>query len=233
MNDNALHELMGREADEAPFGDRDDLRRGKARLRRHRAVLGAGGTGLAAVALVAASAIMPSDLRGDSEPAPSEGPAVAVTRNADGSVTAKIYELKDAAALERQLERHGVPTAASYAPPGMECDQRRFTPSANEYDVIKEIAFYGGETGVIGEDGENWYQITVLPDELRPGQTVVVHVADLQMAPVDGGGVGMWSDASVAQGPVKPCKLVEDDDFTPPRPRFPHYHRPMVTAPNS
>jgi hypothetical protein len=63
MNDNALHELMRREADEAPLGDGDDLRRGKARLRRHRAV--AGGTGLAAVALAATvisgSVSMPGD----------------------------------------------------------------------------------------------------------------------------------------------------------------------------
>jgi|SRR5918996_755673 hypothetical protein len=226
MNDDALHELMRREADRAPLGDGGDLRRGRARLRRHRAIVGAGGTGLAAVAVIAASAIVPGGLRGDSESTPSDEPAFAVMRNPDGSVTAKIYELKDAAALEHQLERHGVPTVASYAPPGMECDQRRFTPAANEYDVIEEIAFYGGESGVIGEDGESWYQLTVAPDELRPGQTVVVHVADIQMAPVDGGGVGMWSDASVAQGPVEPCKLVEDDDFTPPQPWFPHYHDP-------
>jgi hypothetical protein len=63
MNDNALHELMRREADQAPFGDGDDLRRGKARLRRHRLV--AGGTGLAAVALAATvisgSVSMPGD----------------------------------------------------------------------------------------------------------------------------------------------------------------------------
>ena len=51
MNDNALHELMRREADQAPFGDGNDLRRGRARLRRHRLV--AGGTGLAAAALAA------------------------------------------------------------------------------------------------------------------------------------------------------------------------------------
>jgi len=51
MNDNALHELMRHEADQAPHGDGDDLRRGRSRLRRHRLV--AGGTGLAAVALAA------------------------------------------------------------------------------------------------------------------------------------------------------------------------------------
>jgi len=51
MNDNALHELMRREADQAPLGDGNDLRRGRARLRRHRLV--AGGIGLAAAALAA------------------------------------------------------------------------------------------------------------------------------------------------------------------------------------
>jgi hypothetical protein len=52
MSDDAIYELMRREADRAPIGDGDDLRRGRARLRRHRLVVG--GTGFASLALAAA-----------------------------------------------------------------------------------------------------------------------------------------------------------------------------------
>jgi hypothetical protein len=51
MNDDEIYELMRREADRAPMGDRDDLRRGRARLRRRRLVTG--GSGVASVALAA------------------------------------------------------------------------------------------------------------------------------------------------------------------------------------
>ena len=47
-----LYDLMRREADHAPIGDRNDLRRGRARLRRRRVFTG--GTGVAGLALAAA-----------------------------------------------------------------------------------------------------------------------------------------------------------------------------------
>jgi len=71
MNDNALHELMRREADQAPLGDGDDLRRGRARLRRHRLV--AGGTGLAAAALAATVIGGAISMAGDGTVPPSHG----------------------------------------------------------------------------------------------------------------------------------------------------------------
>jgi hypothetical protein len=216
MNDNALHELMRREADRAPLGDGDDLRRGTARLRRHRAIVGAGGTGLAAVALVAGSAILPNPIgQSDLQPAPNNLPAAGVTHNADGTITATVRYIKDVADLETQLGQQGVPTDAVFSRAGKVCEQPRFTPAPNEGAVVKGIDFHGGEGG-------EWFGITIDPDALRPGQTLVIQTARSQLGPVDGGGASSWGDASVAKGAVEPCHQVANRGSGPPP--FPHYH---------
>lgn len=84
MNDD-LYELMRREADQAPIGDRHDVRRGRARLRRRR--LFTGGTGVAGVALAAA-------LVGGYIPVPGQG-ADSGPASTAGSTHRDLEELAD------------------------------------------------------------------------------------------------------------------------------------------
>jgi hypothetical protein len=61
-----------------------------------------------------------------------------------------------------------------------------------------------------------WIEAYVYPDRLQPGQTVVIQAGLSQLKPVDGGGQARWVATAVADGPVKPCRLVPDEDGLPP-----------------
>jgi hypothetical protein len=215
MNDNALHELMRREAGQAPLGDGDDLRRGRRRLRRHRAIVGAGSTGLAAVTLVAGSAILPSPIgHSDLQPAPSSGPAVAVSQSADGTVTGAVQRPSDLEKLESGIKALGIPIEIDVAPPDKECEQPRFRHATGVHGAV---SFSLGDPDAVEDVGhEVPTAVYVHPDRLEPHQTVVLQAGFLTLQPVDGGGRSKWAAIAVADGPVQPCVLVDDVDNAPP-----------------
>lgn len=215
MNDNALHELMRREADQAPFGDGDDLRRGKARLRRRRGVIGAGGTGLAAVALVAGSAVLPSPIgHSDLEPAPTGEPTITVTQKTDGTVIGTVDRFSDLEKLERGIKALGIPIEIDVAPLDKECEQPRFQHATGVHGAV---SFSFGDPDAVEDVGhEVPTAVYIHPDRLEPHQTVVLQAGYLWSEPPDEVGRAPWAATALADGPVQPCVLVDDVDNAPP-----------------
>jgi hypothetical protein len=160
-----------------------------------------------ALALAAAIGI---PLLGGETTAPPAGAAFNVTVSNNGTIIARVNRLEDAEGLERQLKAYGIPIEVDYAPLDMECEQPRFT-HAPDHNAV-------GFAWMSNDDvSQTWIEAYVHPDRLQPGQTVVIQAGYLSLEPVDGGGRSMWAGTAVADGSVKPCKLVPDDDNAPPR----------------
>jgi hypothetical protein len=169
---------------------------------------------MASAGALAIGAAVGVPLLGGGSTTPSATAAFSVTSNDDGSVTATVNRLEDAEGLERQLEAYGIPVEVDYSPAGMECAQPRFTHAPSSRAV--GFGFMASDDG-----SRHWIEAYVWPDRLRPGQTVVIQAGYWQAQPLDGGGQGMWAATAVADGPVKPCTLVPDDDNRLPRQAFP------------
>jgi hypothetical protein len=214
MNDE-IYELMRREADAAPAGDGGDLRRGRIRLRRRRAAIGTGGTGLAAVALVAGSVALPSAIE-PADPGPTSGdrPTIATTREADGTVTVTFDRFNDLEQVEPRLEELGIPTEADFGPLDKECAQPRFRHAEGAGAVVGGGFADPDATHDVGHEAP--FYVTVDPDRLQPDQTVVIQAGYVSSEPPDEVGRAMWAAISVADGPVRPCVLVDDEDNAPP-----------------
>lgn len=185
--------------------EQSGLARARTPLWRRPRIVSAASAG--ALALSAAVGI---PLLGGESTAPSASAAYTVTVNNNGTITARVNRLEDAEGLERQLEGYGIPIEVDYAPLDMECEQPRFTHAPDRGAV--------GFAWMSNDDvSRTWIEAYVKPDRLLPGQTVVIQAGYLSLEPVDGGGRSMWAGTAVADGPVKPCKLVPDDDNAPPR----------------
>jgi len=104
--------------DAVSAGDQGPQRAPGWRRRVPRLALGAA----TAVAVIAAVLIF----RAGGDPTPA---AFAVEPQAGGGVTIKVYSLEDASGVEDALEDAGIPAQVTWLPPGMTCDETRFTPS--------------------------------------------------------------------------------------------------------
>jgi hypothetical protein len=165
---------------------------------------------VASAGALAIGAAVGLPLLGGDTAAPPASAAFTVKANLNGSVTARVNRLEDAEGLERQLEAYGIPIEVDYAPLDLECQQPRFTHAPDSNAV--------GFAWMANDDvSRTWIEAYVWPDRLRPGQTVVIQAGYMSLEPVDGGGQSMWAGTAVADGPVRPCKLVPDDDNAPPR----------------
>jgi hypothetical protein len=169
---------------------------------------------VASAGALAVGAAVGLPLLGGESTTPSATAAYTVTTNDDGTVTASVRRLEDAEGLERQLEVLGIPSEVDFSPAGMQCEQPRFTRAQH----VKGAVVYEFADPDAAEDvgHEVPFTATVDPNRLGRNQTVVIEAGYWQAEPVDGGGVGMWAEPAVADGPVKPCTLVPDDDNAPP-----------------
>jgi hypothetical protein len=145
----------------------------------------------AAVAGSAATAAIAVPLLTGSEP-----PAYAVTKNSNGTIRVQINEFRDSDKLERDLGAMGVPADVTYLKPGKWCKPDRGAVVAGSDKVARMRK--GG--------------MDIDPKHIGKNQTLL-----LQLAESDGPASGpakpqvLWqARASVIQGKVKPCVVVDD-----------------------
>ncbi|GII64532.1 hypothetical protein Skr01_46170 [Sphaerisporangium krabiense] len=165
----------------------------------------------------------------------SATPAYAVTKNPDGSVTLTIREFRDPDAVERSLAAVGVPADIAYMPLGKWCDRNRYRPLPEDVAAIPTEEEAKSDDPQIGprlrKRMENSpskkamrlkYGITIYPRYIRPGQTLVIDIAENDRRAADEPGVIMKLRGGLTEGPVQPCRLVDDvdafevGDATPP-----------------
>jgi hypothetical protein len=137
--------------------------------RRHRLALG---LSVAAAAAVTAT-VVPSVLFGG-ESATLATPAYAVTRNHDGTVGLKIYDIAgaiDAASLQRALRREGVPAIVWFGgfgkdrpgDPVCQAPRSNLEPENVQYDVVRTVV-----NGHVVPPGD--IAIAGLPSRLTPAE---------------------------------------------------------------
>ncbi|WP_433531785.1 hypothetical protein ACQPYA_06780 [Micromonospora sp. CA-263727] len=144
--------------------------------------------------------------------------AYTVDVEADGSVTVRINQMRDAEGLERRLAEAGIPAKVDYVPAGKVCtNQPRYTHApesratearssihtpmpSNEarlvVDFVDEIAVQDPGVTVFA----------VKPGVLRDGETLVLELSMAGNAS-SGTATGVVVGYGVAQGPVRPCEL--------------------------
>lgn len=187
----------------SPGGDSPERGTGWRR-RAPRLALGAA----AAVAVVVAVLIFRSG--GDPTPA-----AFAVEPQEGGGVTIKVYSLEDASGVEDALEDAGIPAQVTWLPPGMTCDETRFTPSIAKLPG-------GGSLGGAVMAGPGTLTIAVAqsqrarrepvaninldPAAFRADQSVVLFGSPKPFGGDPEG--GFEAHFQVAEGPVEPCRPV-------------------------
>jgi len=174
------------------------------RRRAPRLALGAA----TAVAVIAAVLVF----RAGGDPTPA---AFAVEPQAGGGVTIKVYSLEDASGVEDALEDAGIPAQVTWLPPGMTCDETRFTPSIAKLPG-------GGSLGgaVMAGPGtltisvaqsqrarrESVANINLDPAAFRADQSVVLFGSPKPFGGDPEG--GYEAHFQVAEGPVEPCRPV-------------------------
>jgi hypothetical protein len=211
MNDQELYEQMRREMDRAPIGDGDDLRRGRTRLRRRRVLVGSGGTGLAAVTLAVGSLAIPSTQ--SPEPQPSGSAVPVTTTDADGRIRVTFDRFADVEEVEPALEELGISAEVDFVPLDKECKQPRFKAAPN---ASGSVNFWFADPDAMQDVGhERPFTVVVDPDRLGPQQTVVLEAGYTRMERPDAPGRAPWVDTFVADGPVKPCEPVDNEDNRP------------------
>lgn len=123
------------------------------------------------------------------------GPAAAysVTSRSDGVVVLKIYEYRDAAALERRLSELGVRAHVTYLPEGMGCQPGRYHRVDN-VDSLLQLGFAAST-----DEPRLRFGVTIDKKALQSNQSVVIEVS--------GGAEGHQrvNNADVADGPVAAC----------------------------
>ncbi|GII86051.1 hypothetical protein Ssi03_40410 [Sphaerisporangium siamense] len=189
-----------------------------------RLVMAVGAVGVAAAAAVTVPMV-----------AGPTSPAYAVTKNPDGSVTLTIREFRDPDAVERSLAAVGVPADIAYMPLGKWCDRSRFQPlPADQASVPTRTELESTDPQVRARyrarlenspSGKAMRQrdgIRIYPRYIRPGQTLVIDIAENDKRAADEPGVAWKISGGLTERPVRPCRLVDDPgafdvgDATPP-----------------
>ncbi|MFB9679545.1 hypothetical protein [Streptosporangium vulgare] len=203
----------------AEIGER--AARGPVRSRpRRRLLAGAGAAvaGVAAAALVAVPLVMGAG-----------NPAYALTQGDDGSITLQIKEFRDPDRVERDLADLGVEADISYLKPGTWCAPGRFTALGEPAFTPEELKSTDPavkarvrktlETSPV----ERVYDripggVKIYTKEIKAGQRVVMQFAgnaDQTSGPERPRTLWQYS-FQLAEGPVKPCTVVEDPSWDAP-----------------
>jgi hypothetical protein len=145
--------------------------------------------------------------------------AYAVARNADGSITVTIKELRDPDRLEKELAANGARTDITYLPqrkrcagpdrgksvdpdppPGLPKKKLREWIRRNAPTMTSALAFRWPEP----RKAPNVFEID--PRYIKPGQTLVIELAESHTTK-------LWKLGDyVVTGPVRPC-LFENDPY--------------------
>ncbi|WP_163512672.1 hypothetical protein [Fodinicola acaciae] len=154
------------------------------------AAIGAATAALAAGVFAASIASAPS-------------PAFAVKSNNDGTVTVTVHSWTDAAGLERELGKRGVPTVAAYVPAHKQCRPGWYKPIALErfHKVLKRA-----------DEGPDGVTFVIDKSVLRKGETLILEAAAPTQPYVGKDGntyVDPGPGYSVASGPVGKCVLID------------------------
>ncbi|WP_067182691.1 hypothetical protein [Microtetraspora niveoalba] len=194
------------------------------RVTGRRLFAAAGVLGVAAAAAVAVPMAIGADT-----------PAYALTKNADGSINLKIREFRDPDQVERDLAGMGVTADITYLPLGKWCGNLRITPVqgdnfsftpeeiASKDPAVKARMRKRLESSISYKAIEPRNGITIHPEYIKPGQVVVIDVAENPVEPtVDNPGVSWQMRGMLSAGPPEPCQIVDQPgaseigDATPP-----------------
>ncbi len=194
------------------------------RMTGRRILTGAAVLGVAATAAVAVPMVIGA-----------QTPAYALTKNADGSINLKINEFRDPDQVEKDLADMGVRADITYLPLGKRCadgrapfvDGDRTTTTSEELrskdPAVQEELRKRMEKTVSYKAIRPKNGITIYPRYIRPGQIVMIEVAENPVEPtVDKPGVAWQFSGRLTEGPVKPCQVVDQPgafeigDATPP-----------------
>jgi hypothetical protein len=146
------------------------------------------------------------------------GPAYAVSRNDDGTVTVEINSLSDAAGLESKLREAGVHAVVQYLPPGKACKQPWFTLASPEHSPGHEPATKGGVEHT--SDGHTRFTIS---KHHPTDETLVIMTQEAAggSSPSEAASPTSIGVAS-AKGEVKQCEIIDapagSQPFGPPPP---------------
>jgi hypothetical protein len=151
--------------------------------------------GLTAAALAAAFGLVTSLVLGGDDSA-SANTAV---RNADGTIIITLHEGKHPKYLQRRLTDLGVPAVVDFLESGFRCDQARSTGWVQ--DPPGEALFTWAPTSP-----DDAPQLVLHPDELEPGETVVLEFQ------IDEQGDSLAANVilRLSTSPVGPCVPVRD-----------------------
>lgn len=121
-------------------------------------------------------------------------PAFAVDARAGGIVEVKVNRLEDAAGLERALQSEGVNADISYLGRGKKCAPGRYQESAEESYRSRSVYSVGG----------NGIDVKLDRRDVADGKTLVIAVSSITN--------GSAGSIGIADGPVGPCRLIDDAD---------------------
>lgn len=150
--------------------------------------------GLAGAAVVGIAAVVLAVSAGGGD----TSAAFAVEAQTEGKISVEVLSLEDPAGLEAALEEAGVPASVSYLESGMTCKEPRFQEAAGGHGLVAGPGALA--SGPIG--GEGPFIFTIDPNEVGPGQTLVL-TAWPQPGTLLGG-----AELKVAEGAVGPCQPV-------------------------
>ncbi|MEU7690781.1 hypothetical protein FLW53_32150 [Microbispora sp. SCL1-1] len=170
----------------------------------------------AVVAAAAVAAAVPLVVGGQT-------PAYALTKNPDGSINLKINEFRDPDQVERDLAKMGVHADITYLPLGKRCadgrapfvkgDRTSFAKKdlesrdpAVQARIRRQLENTPSSKAIRPENG-----ITIHPEFIEPGQTVMIEVNENPVEPDAGHpGVAWQFSGRLTEGPVQPCRVVDD-----------------------
>ncbi|MBP2702209.1 hypothetical protein JOL79_00165 [Microbispora sp. RL4-1S] len=165
----------------------------------------------------------------------SRHPAYALTRHPDGSITLRISEFRDPGKVEDDLARMGVRADITYLPLGKQCafgrapavagdhvsttaEEARSDDPAVQARLLKRAENTASARAIRPRNG-----ITIYPRYIEPGQIVLIEINE-NPAEVSARhpGVAYQFSGRLTDGPVRPCRVVDDPsafdigDGTPP-----------------
>jgi hypothetical protein len=166
------------------------------------------------VAAVAAAAVVAMPLLTTSDT------AYAVARNADGSITVQINEMRHPDRLEADLARQGVSADITYLPQHKRCANDNRLTSADPQPP-EGLPMHSAKMKEFLRHARNWPSqkafrwvdpkkdpnvFRIYPKYVKPGQTLVVEIAESEKTK-------LWKLGHyLAVGRVKPC-VFEDDPY--------------------
>ncbi|XVQ87094.1 hypothetical protein ACQP2K_06670 [Microbispora siamensis] len=152
-----------------------------------------------------------------------QAPAYALTKHPDGSISLRINEFRDPGQVERDLAKLGIQADITYLPLGKRCADGRAPFVAGDRTSFTKEELESRDPAVqarIRRQAENMASskaiqakngITIHPEFIEPGQIVMIEVNENPVEPdAEHPGVAGQFTGRLTEGPVKPCRVVDD-----------------------